>query len=224
MRAVRFYPERSPLTFGYVCVLLLTHGWLSFGMSAEQASVLLEYISTNLTNLADHPISALLGSALFFNGTLTHVMSLEFAGTLLTLGLGIGCFLARAEYRWGRFPAFAVFLAGHVGATLLTALVIRVALRHGWYGDYVRDTLDYGISYGAQTVMAASTPALPRSARLPWIVFLFAWPFAGAEWYGALPDFTTIGHLFAAALGFAFLLARPESRFRNPRLPKAPHE
>ncbi|MER5566125.1 rhomboid-like protein [Streptomyces goshikiensis] len=204
-RAVRDYPRRSPLTLAYVCLLLVSHAWVGHGLSADRAADVLGYLSTNLDNLHDHPLSALLGSVLFFDGTLTDVTSVEFVGTLITLGLGVCCFLAWAERRWGKRRAAAVFLGGHVVATLLTAVVITVALRQGWYPAAVRHALDYGVSYGAQTVLALGTLALPRWGRLPRAVFVLAWPLGGVEWNGPLPDFITIGHLVAAALGFGLL-------------------
>ncbi|MEU6217689.1 rhomboid-like protein [Streptomyces sp. NPDC047022] len=204
-RTVRAYPRRAPLTLAYVCLLLVSHAWVSYGLSAGRAATVLGYLSTNLDNLRDHPVVALFGSVLFFEGTLTDVTSLEFIGTLITLGLGVCCFLAWAERRWGKPRAVAVFLGGHVAATLLTAVVITVALRHGWYPATVRQELDYGISYGAQTLLAVGTLALPRRGRLPWAVFVLAWPLGGLEWTGPLPDFTTIGHLIAATLGFALV-------------------
>ncbi|MEU9087187.1 rhomboid-like protein [Streptomyces sp. NPDC048357] len=202
---MRGYPRRAPLTLAYVCLLLAGHAWVGHGLSADRAAGVLGYLSTNPDNLQDHPLSALLGSALFFDGTLTDVTSTDFVGTLITLGLGVCCFLAWAEHRWGKRRAVAVFLGGHVAATLLTAVVINVALRHGWYPAAVRQALDYGVSYGAQTVLAVGTLALPRWGRLPWVLFVLAWPLGGADWTGPLPDFTTIGHLMAAALGFALL-------------------
>ncbi|MFF4388734.1 rhomboid-like protein [Streptomyces sp. NPDC001552] len=205
LRAVRGYPRLAPLTLAYVCLLLVSHAWVGYGLSADRAATVLGYLSTNLDNLRDHPLPALLGSALFFDGTLTDVTSTDFVGTLITLGLGVCCFLAWVEHRWGKARAAAVFLGGHVAATLLTAVVITVALRHGWYPTAVRQALDYGVSYGAQTVLAIGTLALPRWGRLPWAAFVLAWPLGGAEWAGPLPDFTTIGHLVAAALGFGLL-------------------
>ncbi|GAA1214407.1 membrane protein [Kitasatospora nipponensis] len=207
VRAAGAYPRRSPLTFGYVCLLLVSHAWVTYGLSAERADALLGYVSTNLGNLHDHPVPSLLGSALFFDGTLTDVTSLGFVATLITLGLGVCCFLAWAERRWGGARAAAVFLGGHVAATLLTAVVITLALRHAWYPASVRQATDYGISYGAQTVLAAGILALPGWARLPWVLFVLGWPLGGADWTGPLPDFTTVGHLIAAALGFAVAAA-----------------
>ncbi|MFJ7593163.1 rhomboid-like protein [Streptomyces sp. NPDC097617] len=216
LRAVREYPRRAPLTLAYVCLLLAGHAWIGHGLSAGRAAAVLGHVSTNLDNLQDHPLSALLGSALFFDGTLTDVASSEFVGTFITLGLGVCCFLAWAEHRWGKLRAAAVFLGGHIAATLLTAAVIAVALRNDWYPADVRQALDYGVSYGAQSVLAFGTLALPRRARPPWVLFVLAWPLGGADWSGPLPDFTTVGHLMAAALGFA-LLAVPA--FRRQRVP-----
>ncbi|MER7735524.1 rhomboid-like protein [Streptomyces erythrochromogenes] len=215
LRAVRGYPRRAPLTLAYVCLLLAGHVWIGL-VSSDRADAVLGYLSTNLDNLRDHPLPALVGSALFFDGTLTDVSSTDFVGTLITLGLGVCCFLAWAEARWGKRRAVAVFLGGHVAATLLTAVVITVGLRYGWYPAAVRQSLDYGVSYGAQTVLAAGTLALPRRGRPLWAAFVLAWPLGGLEWNGPLPDFTTVGHLLAALLGFA-LLAVPA--FRRRRVP-----
>lgn len=217
--AIRAYPRRSPVTFGYVCLLMGTHAWITWGLTADHAHSLLRHISTNVDNLAHHPVAALLGSVLFFDGTLTDVTSLLFPATVISLGIGVcGC-LAWAERRWGSRRAFAAFLAGHIGATLLTAGVITLALRHGWYPADVRHTLDYGISYGAQTIMAATTPAMPRRARLPWAAFVVAWPLGGLEWQGPLPDFTTVGHLLGAALGFLLALPPVMSRLSRHTVP-----
>ncbi|MGF1427025.1 rhomboid-like protein [Kitasatospora sp. LaBMicrA B282] len=210
--ALRNYPRRAPVTFGYLCLLLLTHLLVEQVLPSARAAALLQYVSTNLHNLGDHPVAALLGSALFFDGTLTDVLSLGFVGTTITLGLGIGWCLARLETRRGARTAFGAFLTGHVVATLLTAGVIQLALRHGWYSPDVRHTLDYGISYGSQTVMALATATLPRRARLPWAAFVLLWPFGGLDWSGPLPDFTTVGHLFAALLGFALILVPSADR------------
>ncbi|MBD0696048.1 hypothetical protein BG452_22770 [Streptomyces sp. CBMA123] len=224
-RAVRTYPRRSPLTLVYVGLLLLGHAWVEYGLSEAQADDLRGYISTNLDNLHDHPARALVGSALLYDGTLTDIASTGFGGTLITLGLGIVVGLAWAERRFGTPRAAAVFLAGHVGATLITALVIVLALHQGWYPESVREASDYGISYGAQAALAFATLALPRWARLPWAAFVLAWPLAGDhDWPGPLPEFTTVGHLLAATLGFALATATARGRRRGTSLAAAPSE
>ncbi|MER7850253.1 rhomboid-like protein [Kitasatospora sp. NPDC096077] len=222
LHAVRTYPRRSPLTLCYVGLLLLGHAWVEYGLSEARADDLRGYLSTNLDNLHDHPVRALVGSALLYDGTLTDIASTGFGGTLITLGLGIVVALSWAERRFGTPRAAAVFLAGHVGATLVTALVILFALHQGWYPEDVRAASDYGISYGAQAALAFATLALPRWARLPWGAFVFAWPLAGDhEWPGPLPEFTTVGHLLAAALGFALAAATARGRRRATALATA---
>lgn len=208
LRTLRAYPRRSPLTLAYAGLLLLGHVWVEDWLPADRADALRQYISTNLDNLDDHPLTALFGSALLYDGTLTDVLSTAFGGTLITFGLGICVSLAWAERRFGTRRAALLLLVGHVGATLVTALVILFALRQGWYPESVRHASDYGISYGAQTALGFAVLALPRWARLPWAVFVFGWPLSGdAEWPGPLPDFTTIGHLVAAALGVGLAAA-----------------
>ncbi|MEV6599519.1 rhomboid-like protein [Actinoplanes sp. NPDC051346] len=212
LRAVGEYPRRAPLTLGYVCLLLAVHAVVHLGLPEDRADRLLDYVSTNLDNLQNHPVTAMLASVLFIQTPLTDVTSLEFVGTVITLGLGVCGFLAWAEHRWGKRRAVALFLFGHVAATLLTAVVITVALREGWYPAAVRHAPDFGISYGAQTVLAIGTLAVPRWGRLPWALFVLAWPIGGADdSTGPLPDFATVGHLVAATLGFA-LLAVPAVR------------
>ena len=38
-------------------------------------------------------------------------------------------------------------------------------------------------------------------------MFVIAWPMIGGDWSGTIPDFTTVGHLTAAAIGFTCALA-----------------
>ena len=209
--ALRGYPRRSPVTAGYLVVLLLVHLWLDHAAGSRTAAAVLAGVSTNLDNLAHDPIGVLLGSALFIDGPLTPAFSLDYGATLITLVLGVGCALAWLEHRVGAVRAWTVFAAGHVGATLLTAGVIICGIDAGWYPASLRHTLDFGISYGAQAALAAVTFALHRRLRPWWALCVLAWPLAGWAASGTLvPDFTTVGHLIAAAIGFplgAWLLA-----------------
>ncbi|MFI5496281.1 rhomboid-like protein [Actinoplanes sp. NPDC051859] len=214
-RAVLAYPRRAPMTFSYVVLLLAGYVWVRQGLSAERANAVLGYVSTNLDNLQDHPVTAMLGSVLFFDGTLTDFASLDFVGTVIILGLGVICCLAWAERRWGAWRAAALFLAGHIIATLLTTVAIVVALGQGWYPEDVRHSLDYGVSYGSQTMLALAVLALPRWARIPWAVFALGWPLGGLVWFGPMPDFNTIGHVLGAVIGLV-LAAVPA--LRRPRV------
>lgn len=153
-RALGTYVSRSPVTAGYAGLLLSTHLWCAAVLSTAEAQRVVLGVSTNLDNLQDRPVRVLAGSMLFFDGTLTEITSEAFAGTLITLGLGVIVCLAWLERRYGAGRAYALFVLGHLGATLLTVPLIHVALAHGWYPDSVRHATDFGISYGAETVLA----------------------------------------------------------------------
>ena len=188
------YLRRGPWTCGFLAVLLVVHVWFTVSSRADDA---VTWLSTNLDNLGAHPVGSLIGSAFVTTGSLVD------PALLITLWLGIGVALWWLEAHRGALRAAAVFVAGHVGATLLTALVLLLAIDAGRYAPTERSAVDVGISYGAQAALAAVVVALPQWARVPWVVFVLAWPLVDADWYGLLPDFTTVGHLVAAGLGFA---------------------
>jgi hypothetical protein len=194
------YVRAGPVTATYLLLLLASHAWLLHVSDARRQRVL-EAVSTNDVNLRDHPIGALAGSLLFFDGTLTHVDTQLFVGTVITLGFGVAGALWWWEKHAGALRAYAIFLAGHIVATLLTWLVIRHAVATGRYPESIRTTLDYGISYGAEAMLAACAVVITGARRWLWLAAVLAWPIAAATWFGALPDFTTVGHLTAAGVG-----------------------
>lgn len=197
------YVRAGPGTSVFLAVLLLAHVWL--GLRDDPGAVL-AWVSTNSDNLADHPLGALAGSLLFFDGAVTS------AGSIITLGFGVAGALWFLEARHGTLRAAGVFLAGHIGGTLLTAVVIAAAVRAGRYPEELRSTLDFGISYGAEAALAAVTPAMPRWAWAPWMLFVLGWPLADSAWFGLVPDFTTVGHLICAAIGVVLGVVLVRSR------------
>ena len=194
------YVRAGPVTATYLLVLVVDYVWLDQVSAARRHRILLA-VSTNDVNLHHHPVGALAGSLLFLDGTLTRVDSQSFAGTVITVGFGIAGALWWWEKHAGAMRAYAIFLAGHVVGTAVAWLVIRHAVATGHYPESVRTTLDYGISYGAEAVLAACTMVITGVRRWLWLAAVLAWPLADATWFGALPDFTTIGHLTAAAVG-----------------------
>ncbi|WP_424638285.1 rhomboid-like protein [Embleya sp. AB8] len=195
LRSLVGYPRRSPATFAVLILLGINGivvGWL---MSATASDRLLDEISTNLDNLDHHPLRALAGSLLVadVHGTLT--------GNVLTIGFGLGVCMAFLEHRIGTLRAVGVTILGHVGATLVTAVVLIVAIHAGTYPEDTRHTLDYGVSYASMAAIAAVTTLLPGRMRPWWALACLAYPFSSAQWYGELPDFTTIGHVSAALIG-----------------------
>ncbi|MFI6448873.1 rhomboid-like protein [Kitasatospora sp. NPDC050543] len=189
-------PRRTPATLGWL--LLLGAGTAVVkGMLAEETSQrVLEAISTNPDNLARHPLRCLATSPFVeADGTwLDH---------LLVVGLGLAICLGLLEWRIGTLRALAAAVSGHLGATLLTAVVVAAAVDAGTYPAEVRHALDYGVSYASISAIAAVTPLLPLRLRPWWVAAAVLYPLTLAHWYGLLPDFTTVGHILSAAIGLA---------------------
>lgn len=216
-RVVGGYVRAGPFTTAYLLLLVAVRLVLDHG---DRTDAVLAWLSTNLDNLARHPLGSLAGSLLVINGPLRPAADSGFGGTLITVGLGIGVALWWLEARAGTPVAAAVLIVGHVAATLLTAVVIGWAIATGRYPPETRSALDVGVSYGAEAALAAVTVLLPRWARAPWVLFVLAWPLADAEWFGALPDFTTVGHLLSAAIGgvgAVIVVRRARARVTDPR-------
>jgi hypothetical protein len=94
----------------------------------------------------------------------------------------------------------AVFAIGHIGATLLVAGGLWIALRAHAVAASVVDAEDVGVSYGFLAVASAATCLLARPLRAPWLGGLLVY---------ALSDmltpvsFTDFGHLAAVLIGIA---------------------
>ena len=192
------YVRTGPVTSILLVVVLAGHALL--GALVADPTGLLARLSTDVDNLRRYPLTALVGSLFLVPGPL---LGSGLGGTLITLVLGLGVALWWFEAREGSPAALAVVGLGHLGATLLTVPVILWAVATGRYPPEVRSTLDVGVSYAAEAALAAVTVLLPRWSRPPWGLFVVGWPLLDADWYGWLPDFTTVGHLWSAAIGLA---------------------
>jgi hypothetical protein len=194
-RPVRAYVRAGPVTATFLVVLLATHLVLALTGAFAPARA---WSSTNVENLAHHPLGALATSPFFLGPG-----EVPTPGTVVIVAIGIGVALWWLEARRGPATAVTAFLGGHLGATAGTAPVIVALVRAGRYPVAVLSAVDVGISYGAQAATAAAVVLLPRWWSLAGALVVVAWPLLDADWYGAFPDFTTVGHLVAAGLGFA---------------------
>ena len=159
-------------------------------MSDRLADRLLLAQSTNLHHLGHDPLRVLVSSAFWAPGRYDLVLS----AVLLTL------VLAPVERQIGYRRAIAVFALGHLGATLLTAGGLWIALRLDAVERSVVDTRDVGTSYGFYAVAATMTYLLARELRGVYAAALVAYLGTTALVAGGFGDY---GHLAAAALGFA---------------------
>lgn len=145
--------------------------------------------STNLVNLRSHPLTALASSA--------FVLSTPWSLTLLPLLVwGYG-----TVQRWfGRLSAVIVGAVGHVGATLVVAVLLASGIAHGAVEHGVESAADVGVSYGLVAVGGVCLYLLPRRWRLPVAAVLVAGLAAALV---LDQDFSDLGHSVALVIGIA---------------------
>jgi hypothetical protein len=159
-------------------------------LAPEVQQELLRHVSTNLRNLGEGRIGTLVSSAFVTESNRLH---LWLPGLVAVLALG--------ELLWESRRLVVAFVVGHVGATLLVAGGISVALAVGWVSSSIVDVTDVGMSYGAVAVMGSFTAAIPRRWRAGWAGSWLAVAFGSAALGGG--DFTNVGHAVALVLGMA---------------------
>jgi hypothetical protein len=183
------YVRSAPGTYAYLFVLLIT-SWVLQTSSSRIANALLQERSTNLHHLATDPLRVLFSSA-FWVGSLTD--------WLVWVAL-FSIFVASVE-RWiGTGRTAFVFVLGHVGATLITAGGLWVALRFDLVESSVESARDVGASYGFAAVAALLAYRFSGRRRVLYAAGLVG--FAGVS-LALNHNFTYWGHLIALAIGFA---------------------
>jgi hypothetical protein len=187
------FVRRAPATYVYLFTLCVTT-WVLQTASAGVARRLLLDQSTNLDRLEQQPVRVLVASAFWLSESW---QLLAWAG-LFTL------VLAPAERWLGSRRWILTFAAGHVGATLVTAGVLWVAIRSQWVEARLGRVQDVGASYGFFAVAAAFTFWFSGRRRLAYTAALWLAIAVGALLTEGL---TTLGHAAAALLGYLCWLA-----------------
>lgn len=146
-RPVRLVPDPrgTPFTFWYALVLLGTSVYARYGDPAT-VSALLRGSSTDAAHLATVPLLVLVASALWIAGGLASPYALGFVLVLTAL-----------ERRVGGLRVAAVFLGGHVAATLATEIPVGLWVMAGRLPETSLHRLDYGISFGLLACVGALT-------------------------------------------------------------------
>ncbi|MGY2063644.1 rhomboid-like protein, partial [Nocardia gipuzkoensis] len=148
-----------PVTYVYVAALIAVAVSLSVMTDSMQNKIVL-HASTNLHNLLRGHFGTLFSSALVIGD---NAAALVLIPLLLSL-------LALAELRFGAWQVIRIFLAGHIGATLLVALGLWVAVEAGWLPMDITRAEDVGISYGALALIGAFFAMLPARWRPTWAI------------------------------------------------------
>ncbi|TCR15354.1 rhomboid-like protein [Streptomyces sp. BK205] len=196
-------PTGTPFTFGYGAVLVAV-ALVSARLSPALVHTLHQGSSTDVAHLVRTPVLVLVASALWIAG-----------GILSPYAVALLFVLTALERRIGGTRTAAVFLLGHIGATLATEVPVGVAVLVGHLPASSLHRLDYGVSFG----VAASLGALAGLLR-PWLrwplLALFGWELA-TDLITFTDPLTDWGHPIALLTGIAtWPLVRQWHRERHP--------
>ncbi|MCU7822882.1 rhomboid-like protein [Kitasatospora sp. DSM 101779] len=194
-------PRRNPFALCYLALLLGTTLFARFG-DPQLVHRLQSLSSTDVHNLAHHPVLALTASGLWVAGPVWTPYLWAF---LLTV--------APLERRVGGRRAAGVFAAGHVGATLLSQAVVLAAVAVRALPVDALGDLDIGVSYGVLASLGALAGLLPPAGRN--LALGIAAALVGEQFLDGTDLVTGIGHPAALLIGIA--LWRPLRR--GPRRP-----
>ncbi|MFD7848212.1 rhomboid-like protein [Nocardia sp. NPDC059764] len=177
-----------PATYSYVGVLMAVAVALTM-VSAPRETRILLHASTNLHNLTNGRFGTLFSSA-FLVG--------EGAATAFLIVPMLACLLALAERRLGAVKLVHTFFVGHIGATVLVALGLWVAVQSQLVPGSIAMVQDVGVSYGSMTVVGALVAVLPPHRRWVWAGTWLSFALGGVVlWH----TFTNVGHFLALCLG-----------------------
>ncbi|MGW1891169.1 rhomboid-like protein [Streptomyces sp. NPDC002004] len=182
-------PTGTPFTFGYAAVLALTSLVAAYA-DPSVVSALLHGSSTDVAHLVRRPVLVLVASALWVAGGLVSPFTVGFLVVLTAL-----------ERRVGGLRTAAVFLLGHVIATLATEVPVGLSVLAGQLPGTSLHRLDYGISFG----VAASVGALAGllTPWLRWAVLGGCGWMLGADLIAYRDPLTNWGHVLALLVGVA---------------------
>jgi Rhomboid-like protein len=187
-RAVLRRLSRLRVAPGYLAVVVGIRAAMCLWADAAARATLVHANSTNVTNLRHGRFYTLLTSTAVLDGR----------GCLPAL-LALGIVLGIGELAWGHLGMVALFLYGHLAATILVfaGLVTGLALHKLCQG--VAGAADVGPSYGAMAVLGALLAHRTVKHRARWQLAA-----AVVALTITLLDrtFTDAGHLTALLLGF----------------------
>lgn len=143
------------VTIGYAAALVIVAGTLA-ALGPTVHDRVIRHASTNLHNLAHGRIGTLLGSAFVVD-----------VGAMALWLPGLVCLLALAELLWRSRKLLTTFLIAHIGATLVIAAALAVAVHQGWMPRSITLATDVGMSYGAMGVLGMLTAAIRHAGARP---------------------------------------------------------
>jgi hypothetical protein len=176
----------------YGAIVIVISVWIGLHSDATVRK-LVESVSTNLDNMRSTPLAVLAASA-FVVSPLTQLVLVP-----------VVVFVFGLVQRWlGRTALVAVWVFGHVGATLFVmAMEITALYRHIAHFSIVVKP-DVGVSYGMAAAIGLLCARVPRRRRIPYALACLA--VTGAM-FAIWPGFTSLGHLTAIVIGLGMAAA-----------------
>ncbi|WP_307782136.1 rhomboid-like protein [Streptomyces sp. MBT65] len=182
-------PTGTPFTFAYALLLVITSLVAQYA-DPTLVSELHQASSTDVTHLVRDPFLVLIASASWIVGGMLSPYALLFLLVLTAL-----------ERRIGGARTAAVFLSGHILATLATEGTVGIAVLAGHLPDSSLHRLDYGISFGVATSIGALGGLLRPWLGLP-LIALFGWSLV-SDLIAFTDPMTNWGHLISLSIGIA---------------------
>jgi hypothetical protein len=177
-------PTATPLATTMVVLLLLAA--LMLRTHPSDISAVVAWASTNLHNLAHHPVAAMLVS--------TFVVPSNILPELVIVAVSF----AVLERAVGAGRTAVIALAGQVIATLLTEYGADLGAQWHLLAESSAERPDVGVSYVMYAVLAASVLSLTGRAKLIGMLIVSVCvlvPFL------LTPGMTTTGHVLSVAIG-----------------------
>jgi hypothetical protein len=179
--------RRFGTTIGYTVAFVVTD-LVFLTRSAADRAAWLDWTSTNLANLAHHPVSALVTSAFFAEGAMLSWVALAL------VGLGV------VNWSLGNWRTAVLVTAAHVVGTLVSEGILgyRIAAGHAPVTD--RHIVDVGPSYVVAGALVAGIAYGPAAWRLlAGVGFLLLLP----SMFDGLASFevAAVGHLCSITIG-----------------------
>ncbi|HET9654296.1 MAG TPA: rhomboid-like protein [Kineosporiaceae bacterium] len=205
-RGVRWWTSRVVVAAGYGA-MLLAGTLLVQSRDATGRQAVLQWVSTSVDNLLDHPVEAMVASAFVIEGG-------EPYGWLVLAVAG----LVALAWRLGPWRTLAVAGAAHVLGTLVSEGIVAWRVHQGLLPQASRRLLDVGPSYVVVAALVGAVVAGPLACR---IVGAAGFAVLAPTLFDGLADLDVpaVGHVCAVVLGAGLAaVLRPRRVARPPMI------
>ncbi len=194
-RPLRSWIRSSPGTHIWLLIIAITSIIVVIAPDRVE-HILLHRNSSNIHQLVEHPVRALLSSAFWIE----NPASLALYAALFEL------FQAPVERWLGTLRWLVIVATAHIVATLVSQKVLLMAIEDHRAPRSMTHVVDIGVSYGIAAAVGVLTYRLPSPWR--WLYLACAVAFFGLPLLTG-GTFTDLGHAIALSVG---LLAWPLTR------------